>query len=274
VYDEKEQLAGQSISSLFMELASETRFSILMSLSKKSARLSSLSRELNTTAQDIFRNLNRMAEEGLVRKTDGEFSITDYGAMVVKQVPYFSFLRKHRKFFETHSLAGSEIPGKFLLRVGELADCSIINSVTAVFQRLKKLESCANTSIKVMVPQAWPEEGEIFIDRASQGVQVQTIVGHNTVIPRDVIETVGDTLNKMAKGGFFTTKMVEKVGLGIYISDDAQAALMFPRADGEVDMTMLFVSGDKEFCRWCSDLFDYFWQRAKRFDVKKTKVVE
>jgi predicted transcriptional regulator len=148
VSDEKEQ-AGQSISSLFMELASETRFSILMSLDKKSARLSSLSRELNTTAQDIFRNLNRMAEEGLVRKSDGEFSITDYGAMVVKQVPYFSFLRKHRKFFETHSLAGSEIPGKFLLRVGELADCSIINSVTAVFQRLKKLESCANTSIKV-----------------------------------------------------------------------------------------------------------------------------
>lgn len=88
---EKEERPGESISSLFMELASETRFAILMSLSKKPARLSSLSRELNTTAQDIFRNLNRMTEEGLVRKSDGEFSITEYGSMVVIRCRTFRF---------------------------------------------------------------------------------------------------------------------------------------------------------------------------------------
>jgi predicted transcriptional regulator len=274
VVDGKDDETDPSISNLFMELASETRFAILMSLSKKPSRLSPLSRELNTTAQDVFRNLNRMAEEGLVRKADGEFSITDYGTMVAKQVPYFSFLRTHRKFFETHNLAGSGMPSTFLLRVGELAECTVISSVTAVFQRLKKLESSADTSVKAMVPQAWPEEGEIFIDRASHGVNVQTIVGHNTVMPKDVAETVGDTLNKMTKGGFFSAKMVDKVGIGIYISDDRHAGLMFPRADGEVDMTTLFVSDDETFCKWCSDLFGYFWQEAKRFDIKKTKLVE
>jgi predicted transcriptional regulator len=264
----------QSVSDLFMELASETRFSILMSLSKHPARLSSLSRELDTTAQDVFRNLNRMAKEGLVRKSDGEFSITEYGSLVVNQVPYFAFLRRHRKFFEAHSLAASGIPMGYLLRMGELDRCTTVNSVTEVFQRLKKIESGANSLVRAMVPQAWPEEGEIFVDRASHGVEVQAIVGHNTIMPKSVIEAVGDTLEKLTKGGFFTTKMVEKVGVGIYICDDALAGLMFPRKDGEVDMTTLFVSEDGNFCSWCSDLFDHFWQGAKRFDVKKTRLVD
>ena len=270
---EKEQ-KGQSVSDLFMELASETRFSILLSLNKRPARLSSLSRELDTTAQDVFRNLNRMAAEGLVKKADGEFSITEYGAMVVSQVPYFSFLRRHRKFFESHGLASSGIPASHLMRIGELADCSIISSVTEVFQRLKKIESGATSAVKAMVPQAWPEEGEIYIDRASHGVQVQTIVGHNTIMPKSVIEAVGTTLEKLTKGGFFTTKMIDKVDVGIYVCDNTQAGLMFPRKDGEVDMTTLFVSEDSKFCSWCTDLFDYFWQRAKRFDLKKTRLVD
>ena len=264
----------EPISNLFMELASETRFSILLSLSKHPARLSSLSRELDTTAQDVFRNLNRMAKEGLVKKSDGEFSITEYGSMVVNQVPYFAFLRRNRKFFETHSLAASGIPASYLLRAGELAPCTTINSVTEVFQRLKKIESGANSLLRAMVPQAWPEEGEIFIDKASQGVQVQAIVGHNTIVPKSVIETVGETLEKLTKAGFFTTKMIEKVGIGIYVCDSALAGLMFPRMDGEVDMTTLFVSEDEGFCSWCSDLFDHFWQQAKRFDVKKTRLVD
>lgn len=259
---------------LFMELASGTRFSILMSLSRKPTRLSSLSRELDTTAQDIFRNLNRMAKEGLVRKADGEFFITEYGMMVVKQFAYFAFMRKHREFFETHSITKSGVPDEFLLRLGELAAGEPIESVTAVFQRLKKIESSATASLKAMVPQAWPEEGVIFIDRASQGVQVQTIAGHNTIIPRDVVDSLGDKFNKLIRAGFFTTKMVEKIGVGIYVADGAHAALMFPRTTGEVDMTMLFVSQDSAFCRWCSDLFDHFWQKAKRFDLEKARVVD
>jgi len=46
------------------------------------------------------------------------------------------------------------------------------------------------------------------------------------------------------------------------------------KSDGDIDMTNLFVSGDKEFRGWCSDLFDHFWPGAKRFDVNKTNIVE
>lgn len=263
-----------SVPSLFMELASETRFAILTSLGSRPARLSALARELDTTVQDVFRNLNRMAKEGLVKKADGEFFITEYGAMVVRQVPYFSFLRNHRKFFAAHAFSGSGIPESFLLRAGELAECTIVESATAVFQRLKKLESSASSSLKAMVSQAWPEEGEIFIDRSKNRVSVQTIVGHNTVMPRDVIETVAGELEKLVSEGLFGSRMVEKVVAGVYVADGERAGLMFPRIDGEVDMGSLFVSEDEKFCKWCSDLFDHYWVGAKRLDIKKTRVVD
>ncbi|MGI0044470.1 MAG: helix-turn-helix domain-containing protein [Nitrososphaeraceae archaeon] len=43
-------------------MASETRCSILISLDKKPAKLSSLARELNITAQKASKNINRLAE--------------------------------------------------------------------------------------------------------------------------------------------------------------------------------------------------------------------
>jgi predicted transcriptional regulator len=49
---------------------------------------------------------------------------------------------------------------------------------------------------------------------------------------------------------------------------------MFSNMKGEVDMSALFVGSDPAFYEWCSDLFDYMWERAEgRFDVKKTRIV-
>src|SRR5436309_9619130 len=127
-------------SELFMELASQSRFSILMRLRDKPSKLSTLARIHGTSVQDIFRNLNRLVKEGLVKKgSDGLFFLTEYGGMVLDQVPYFMFSKGHKKFFEEHSLEKSTIPSKFLLRVGELEKCDIVESVTLVLQRLKKL---------------------------------------------------------------------------------------------------------------------------------------
>jgi predicted transcriptional regulator len=89
---------------LFMELASETRLSILASIYEKPAKLSSLSRDLNITVQDVYRNLNRLMEEGLVRRSDGVFYLTEYGIVLMKQIKGFMVMKKHREFFKEHSI--------------------------------------------------------------------------------------------------------------------------------------------------------------------------
>jgi predicted transcriptional regulator len=259
---------------LFMQLASETRLSILTSVHKKPAKLSSLSRDLNITVQDVYRNLNRLMEEGLVRRSDGVFYLTEYGIVVMKQIDSFLVMKKHREFFKEHSVAGV-MPDKFLQRIGALQNCKVVNTVTAVLQKLKELESSAAKSLKLMVSQAWPEEGEIMLDKAGSGVEISVIVGHNTIFPKNVAENIAPRVEKLASKGIIKGEMVEQVNMDVYIADNARAAVMFPNAKGEVDMNTMFVGEDLIFCEWCSDYFDYMWQRSsKPVNPRKLKIVE
>jgi predicted transcriptional regulator len=259
---------------LFMQLASETRLSILASVHKKPAKLSSLSRDLNITVQDVYRNLNRLMEEGLVRRSDGVFYLTEYGIVVMKQIDGFLVMKKHREFFKEHSVAGV-MPDKFLQRIGALQNCKVVNTVTAVLQKLKELESSAAKSLKLMVSQAWPEEGEIMIDKAGSGVEISVIVGHNTIFPKNVAENIAPRVEKLASKGIIKGKMIEQLDMDIYIADNARAAVMFPNAKGEVDMSTMFVGEDPIFCEWCSDYFDYLWQHSsKPVNPRKLKIVE
>jgi predicted transcriptional regulator len=94
-----------------------------------------------------------LIKEDLVKKqADGLFHITEYGLMVLDQIPDFSFLKKHRKFFESHSLVKSGIPRKCLRRVGELEKCKTIDSITAVFPDAEKtriISNCGWTTSKI-----------------------------------------------------------------------------------------------------------------------------
>lgn len=276
------QIEGEKIdnisslaSSLFMELASEARLSILLSLKRKPAKLSTLAREHDTTVQEVYRNLNRLMQEGLVEKgVDGLFHLTEFGLMVMDQLPYFMFLKNHRRFLEEHDLLKSGVPSKFLRRIGELEQCKTVNSVTAVLQKLKKLESSANQSLKAIIAQALPEEVSLVVERMQRGVDVSVITGQNTIVPKDFIKDFSPTLEKYFSEKVLKHRMVEGVPVSVHIADNKQAAVMFPDKHGEIDLSILIVSDDPKFCEWCSDLFEYFWQQSRPFSLKKTKVVE
>lgn len=264
------------VSEIFAELSSETRCAILISLDKKPSRVSSLARELEITVQDVFRNVNRLYETGLVRRGvdisggGGTFQLTELGRLVVKQIPYFVALNKHRRFFEDHTF--TTIPQKFVQRIGVLQNCEIIENVTPVLEKLKKLESGAKEYLKIMVSQAWPEEGRILTDRAVNSVDVLTIIGGNTVFPREVIESVRPNIIDMQRSGKIKGKMLEKVDIALYISD-SQSAVMLPNMKGEIDMGMLLFGDDQMFSEWCLDIFNHMWERAGPEMIDKTKIV-
>jgi predicted transcriptional regulator len=244
------------------------------SLNGRPSKLSSLSRELNTTVQDVYRNLNRLAEEGLVRRgTDGMFNLTEYGMIVMKQIPDLMFMKENMKFFEDHCLI-DVIPDKFLRRIGALNNCKTVSSATAVFQSLKKIQSSATKSLKIIVSHAWPEEGEIIIDRANHSVKIFALVDHNTIFPKNVVENIMPQINILVSKGIMESRMIEKVRVAAFIVDDREAALVFPDLKYEVDMTTLFVGQSSMFCEWCLDYFDHMWKDSKPFDLKKVKVVE
>ncbi len=73
-------------SELFMELASELRCSILMSVSRKPAKVSTLARELDSSVQDVHRNVNRLTDIGLVKRENVEIHLTEYGRLVTNRL--------------------------------------------------------------------------------------------------------------------------------------------------------------------------------------------
>ena len=105
----------------------------MASVHKKPGKLSSLSRDLNITVQDVYRNLNRLMEDGLIRRSDGVFYLTEYGIVVMKQIDGFLVMKKHREFFKEHSIAGV-MPDKFLQRIGALQNCKVVNTVKLFFR--------------------------------------------------------------------------------------------------------------------------------------------
>jgi predicted transcriptional regulator len=105
------------------------------------------------------------------------------------------------------------------------------------------------------------------------GVHVLSIIGKNTIVPKEIIDSIGRSIEKMPANQKMQTKMVEKVDVALYISDEQQAAVMFPNMRGEIDMSAIFIGSDPAFYEWCNDLFDHYWERGGYFDVSKATVV-
>jgi predicted transcriptional regulator len=169
------------------------------------------------------------------------------------------FIKKHKRYFENHRL-DSVSPNKFLQRSGALSNCKTVNSATAVFQSLKKMQWSATKSLKIIVSQAWAEEGEIFIGRAEHGVKIFSIIGQNTIFPRNVIKNIIPKINTLASRGNLKRRMIEKGKVAAFIVDDHEAAVTFPNAEDEAEMTTVFVGQDPDFSEWCLDYFNYVWK--------------
>ncbi|MDQ4101673.1 MAG: helix-turn-helix domain-containing protein, partial [Thermoproteota archaeon] len=151
-------------SEIFGKLASEMRCSILFLLYEKPASESALVKQLDTTPQDVSRNIRGLMEGDLVKKEEREFYLTEFGKIVTKQIAYFILIKRLSNFLEDHTI--SQLPDKFLQRIAVLGNCQMITRVTAVFERLKKLEMSATKQLKLVVPQAWVDEGNILVNRA------------------------------------------------------------------------------------------------------------
>jgi predicted transcriptional regulator len=94
------------------------------------------------------------------------------------------------------------------------------------------------------------------------------------IIPRCIVNDIGPIFNKLMAEGIFKCRMLQEVRVALYIFDDKQAGIMFPDAHGEVDIRTLFTSKNSEFCTWCLDLFKYFHNRSKPFDLSKMRVAD
>lgn len=257
----------------FFELASEQRLAIIFRLNEKTAKISQLAKDLGITMQEAHRNVNRLQDAGLIEKDpEGIFSLTTFGNTIIKQIPTFNYLSKHKEYFSEHILG--ELPIKFIMRLGALDRCEFVKGVVAILERWKDIYRQADQYIYEIVPQVPIDLIGPAVTRVKEkGVKYSYVLPKNVIVPKgrkDLLKKLDH--NELLNKGAIERRMVESVQVAV-ILNEKQAAVLFPTQKGETDMNLIFVSSDSVFHEWCLDYFRYRWYGSDIFDESKLKEV-
>ena len=263
---------SSSISEIFMELAGESRYAILLLLEEQKQRSALMSKELNLTIQETHRNTSRLSEKGLIKKdSEGYFSLTPYGRIFVSQLVPFGFLNKYKDYFAEHFPA--DLPPKFLQRIGSLRNCELIQGNFAIVNKWISIAEEAKEYLRIITSQIPPEFFKQKVSRAKKGTKVFLIHGKNTIAPKGFKkELTSVSLRSLISQGVYKRKMVEKIQT-MMVLNEKSSTLFFPNLKGDTDMYYAFISNDPEFHEWCVDYFDYVWEKAGTYDASKIREI-
>jgi len=261
-----------SISEVFMELAGESRYAILQMLKEQKWRSAQLAKELNLTIQETHRNTVRLADAGLIKKdSDGFFSLTPYGRIMVSQLGSFGFLNKYKEYFGEHF--PSDLPSKFLQRIGNLSNCELIHGNFAIVDKWLSLAEDAKEYLRIMTAQIPPQFFKLKVSKAKKGLQIFLIHGENTIAPKGFKkELTSSVVQNLISEGIYKRKMVKRIQT-MMVMNEKRGILFFPDSKGESDMYYAFISDDPDFHEWCVDYFDYIWNKAGTYEVSKIREI-
>ena len=95
----------EGVEKLFFELSSGNRLSILREVQREDLKTMEITRRLDLTGTEAFRQLHRLSDSNLVqRRPDGSYSITNYGRLVLHLSSAYELLYRHSEYFLTHDI--------------------------------------------------------------------------------------------------------------------------------------------------------------------------
>ncbi len=262
----------EKISNLFFELSHEDRLRIFYMIQRSPAKLTHLSEKLNLQVQETSRHLSRMSDAKLILKdVEGFYHLTPYGDHIMKLLPGFEFLSKHRNHFLAHK--SSYLPEEFVSRIGELNKCKLIDDLMGMLQEAK-------TGFEEAKEQIWILSDHLLITTPPalesvmrRGVKVKLLLLDSIVFPPG-FQPIPFIPNRIE------TKILERVDIEIGLNEK-RALITFKNADDKIDHSG-FETTDEISHKWCKDLFEYYWARAKigtpsrttlQFDLEKREEV-
>jgi predicted transcriptional regulator len=229
-----------------------------------------VAKELEATKQEVHRNFARLEETGLVEKDkDGKYSLTTFGKTICTQVPSLVFLSQNRKYFEDHTFV--DIPTKFMMRSGQLANGEHIKGVVKVLEKWKSIYKNADEYIYEVLSEVPLDLIEPLVDRVKKGINFMYIFSELAVVPKgrkELLKKLG--FDKLIEKGLVERKMKKEVQT-VVILNEKEACVLFPNIDGESDLSEMFYSSDPMFHEWCLDYFRYCWYGSDVFKESKLK---
>ncbi len=256
----------EALCDLLFELSNDDRLAILFQLQDAPKKLSNMSKALDLPPQAVSRNLTRLVEIGLIKRNEAsDYVLTPYGASSLTQLESFSFLSENKEYMSIHWT--DRLPSEFQARLGELKNCEIVDDSLDMLSNMERVFEEAEEWYKYITPFRIASHASLqfAIKQLDRGVNIHALEPldyslSEKSLARTPREDLKAMLDHQIKGNL-EYRYLDEINLKIYMSEKEVAILSLPKIDGEVDM-MGFVSSDPRFHRWCSDVFDHYWDRS------------
>jgi predicted transcriptional regulator len=253
---------------LLFELSNEDRLKILLELEKTPLNLSNIAKRLDFTAQATSRNISRLVHTSLIyRNPEGEYTLTPYGKTALKLLNSYKFISQKKNYFLSHDTYS--IPPSFQYRFGELLQndqvTEILNVVANIERELREAEKFEwyITPGRIVSPRSL----DGVIEALDRGVKIRIIeptrYAPSEQIIREAPKEKLSAIEKHWKLGNVEARYLENIKIRLYMTEKEVAILALPRLDGEVD-TSGFHSKNPDFIVWCRDLYNFYWNTAKK----------
>lgn len=261
---------AEEVASGFLEIASEQRVNMLLSLAKQKYNLSGMAKRLDATAAEIHRNFGRLQKAGLIKKdTDGNYDLTLYGKTVCAQMPAFVFMSENKKYFESHDFYN--LPPKYIQRIGALADSELINGYVKVMEKWDGIYNNAEKYIcNILLEIPYNEKIlQTLNEKLKRRIRISSVFSESAIFSKERQELIARfNFTKFVKDGMLERRMSNDAKIALVLNEK-EAGLSFPTDQKESDMSKMFYSSDEQFHEWCQDYFNDVWSTSAAFQEAK-----
>lgn len=241
---------------LFADLASGNRLGILHCLKEKPMKFSSIAQEIDVTSPEASRQLNRLTSSGLIAKdAEGNYFLTHLGELAMTLTPTLETVAKKAEFFQKHDT--SHIPPHFLKRLEELSEGESIEGVFVLVNRMETLFEDIH-EFGWYLSDDFPR---FFIPSVKK--KINEGVNFRTIYPREFAEKLTGEVEPEIRHSL-EMRMIDDIDIVVNITDRF-GLIALPGNDGKIDRNLTLLGYDEAFKQWCTEVFEYYWERASTY---------
>ncbi|RLI02146.1 hypothetical protein DRO31_04820 [Candidatus Bathyarchaeota archaeon] len=261
----------EDLCNVFFELSHEDRMKIMLTFQREGGvKLTSLSKTLDATTQEVYRHVSRLQKAKLVMKNvAGDYQLTSVGEQALRWVPGYRFLSAHSDYFMSHTL--SVIPEEYTLRLGDLENSEFTNDVMITMFDNERMIKEAEEYIWMIMDQMMMNLYEPIKDALQRGVQVHVMRPKGWQLAEDVKKHLSDELIKALfeynTTGKLQQREPERIDLCLFMSEKQVSSLSFITLEGKHDY-IAFKSTDPVAHKWGREIYEHYWETATPAQIR------
>lgn len=251
---------------------SSVRMKIIISLMDGPKKTKQLRELTGIQSSTILHGISELEKQKIVSRDGDIYFLSEIGQIltpkVIDVIKTLFILKNNQNLWLDHQI--NDIPNDLLMRIGDLSNSMLIESDNVNISKVHEnhIENVLKSKdIKGVSPIFYPIYSEIFKAIIERGIKVELILTDDVL--NKTIDSLDNGVNDMKK-------LLSTGNLILWILNDVQAAFTVTDRfvtlglfflDGRYDSNKNLFSNDDDAIKWANKLFDYYRQRAVKFEL-------